>query len=713
MKSRFHKWLTAGILSITTIFSCGGCINMGGGGTPPMSMDDINKATAPNLYYFSAPVYDNADFDTSNTDGFAINNSTFFEDAYLLVDPGHDGKFVNDYKSTPVTTTFARLVEAQIDTLATNIYTKLNYVYGNEANSPLNITPQLLENPDTTYYGDNVITLIPSTTLTESYTDTDNDIVQLNGLSAMAQLTRTSAPINTKSLYFADAMRGGYLYEYTIEEDEESGATVLVEGYGTTKTSYEWNYADAIEDSAEIIALNIAEILAGYELSALSTSYSSEQFASVIEKIDHLGIMTADRNTIVDYLLNVVIGKSNVDYDNEILDAFTNYSVLVPSANIDTNNGSVSVTVDNETNLATSIQLTGNLGFNLNTYLTEEDAGISDYKNLFVKLHNYRAYQTIINTVVDNAVNATFTSGTLAEENVYHDLPRLMVYVTPINILDGTQTTTTNDDYENIEVTYNPDIKKLNIKSIILRPKTGIIRNETICDEHQYAEGFNLTGIEAVFFTELGYNVDIMVEVQGKANGVDIIKSDGTLYGYSEAIIGGQYPSGEYDQESGSSSGYPETTTTPLLDEDKSKEEWVGNQMLAYNGTQMTSEGWETVLATATPVFREGTTTLIYTTYSLSARLNASAELFNLQDITATGANGETIYVRGYRPDMKCGDNYLQMNLIQTNVVNQSTNNPDPSVTNLPITVLSINPDIAIWVWGATDQVDVYAQCVK
>ena len=421
--------------------------------------------------------------------------------------------------------------------------------------------------------------------------------------------------------------------------------------------------------------------------------------------------MTADRNAIEDYLLNIVIGEANIAYDNQILSDF----VKVLDEEKDSANGSVEIVVDDETSKPTSVKLTGNLGFSKEAFVAEEELEISDYVNLFKSLHNYRAYELVIKAIVDNAVNVVFASdeGELAGKKVYTELPRLMIYTTPITILDGSQTTTTNDDYENVEITYNPDIKNLNIKSIILRPKDGIVRSETICDEHQYAEGFNLTGIEAVFYTELGYNVDIMVEIEGKANGVDIVKSDGTLYGYTEAIIGGEYPSGEYDQESGSSSGYPETTMTNLIDEDKAKEEWVGNQMLGYNGTSLEDVAWANVLATATPVLREGTQTIIYTTYSLSARLNADGDLFTLKDIIAKGANDEIIYVRGYRPDLKCGDNYLQMNLIQTNIVNQQSNTADPNVTSVPITVLSLNPDIAVWVWGATDQIDEYAKCVE
>lgn len=688
------KWLTACMLSVCTIFMCTGCIPTGNGDSSGISIDDIMSQTKPKLYNFSAKVYDNDEFDTEDATNNPIKNSDYFDDAYLLVDPGYDAEFINGY--TGQSTQFYSLVERQVETLTEDIYAKLNYVYGQVGGDSTIIKDEL------GLYG---LYVLPSITIeqtltSQNLTDAEDDttagvkkynLSSLNDLSLIAQLnTRLDAPIkpNTRimPLYFANAINGGYTYSYVIAND------IVNEGYtDTLNTSRAWAYAN-VSNLKQLLMLNIAEVLAGYNLSDLSATYSASAYLGALAAVDHLGLMQADISALKSYLLNKVIGTDNIEYDFTCLNAFN--GIVDGNIDIDETVGNVVLEGDN-------LIISGNLGFDAQLHINNAE-GL--YCLPFIEMHNYKAYEVVIDAIVEQAskLMLTHSVNTDVKVSAYTQFPRLTVYTVPMDILDGS--TTTNYDSETNETTYNSDISDLKIVSIILRPKL-VLANE-IVSSHQYAMGFNLIGIEAVFFNEIGYNVDMYITAELKANSVEVKKSDGLNYGFTQALQGGKYPSGSSDN-SGSTSQYPNSTYTELLDTEKANTEWIGNQMLVFDGLDMQTTLINDFASEKSDHYRDNDETYIYSIY----KLNTMSDVITMADVEMINGDGSKYLVQGYTPQMECGTNYLKLNIAQNAITLQDTGTDiTAKQKRVPLTVLAINPDINIWIKGTTDLVDEYVE---
>ncbi len=682
------KWLTAAMLSICSVFTCSGCVGGGSTQTPPMSIEDINNATKPKLYNFSAKVYDSSEFDTEDASNNNIKYSEYFDDAYMLVDPGASGEFINGFDGS--VQQFSTLVNREVTTLATDITAKLQYVYGTRpGDSTTKIT-------DSNLYG---IYEIPNfdiaktlTNGTIETTDLKFDLSNANHLSYIAQLNRgDSAPTqpvwNVMPLYFANAINGGYTYEYTIVN--VSGVDSVQEGYSTNvNSSYAWAYAGQ-SNLQEMLKLNLTEVLAGYKLADLSSTYSDEAYNLALQNVDHLGIMKADQEAIKNFILNVVIGTSNIEYDTQCKDSFL--SIINGVIVTDTTLGNV------EAGDQQQIIVSGNLGFDHNEYIADTQ---NLYVQPFIMMHNYKAYEQVVDLIVSQATKLKFTNSTSVDVSPYNPFPRLHLLTVPMDILDGSTTTTLDDDNN---TTYAPDIKNMDIKSIILRPKL-VLANQKV-SSHQYDMGFNLIGIEAVLYNEIGHNVDVYVTAEIKGNGVASTKENGDLYSFTESIEGGRYPSGSSDSSTGSTSQYPNNTYTELVDTELANTEWVGNQMLAFDGLDITTNEYTDIQEHKTEVHREGDdSVLIYTRY----KLNTLSNIIGLGDLKLTNGDGSKYLAQGYAPIVDCGNNYLKLDFHQTYIADENGEDVTTMQKSVPLTILAINPDICFWIKGATDLIEDY-----
>ncbi len=688
------KWLTAAMLSICSVFTCSGCVGGGSTQTPPMSIEDINNATKPKLYNFSAKVYDSSEFDTEDASNNNINYSEYFNDAYMLVDPGASGEFINGFDVNGPLQQFSNLVNSEVTTLATDITAKLQYVYGTRSGDNTTIADDL------NMYGDyNIPSIEMAKTLIdaiETPTDLKFDLTNANHLSYIAQLNRgTNVPVqpvwNVMPLYFANAINGGYTYEYKIVN--VSGVDSVQEGYSTNvNSSYAWAYAGQ-SNLQEMLKLNLTEVLAGYKLADLSSTYSDEAYNLALQNVDHLGIMKADQEAIKNFILNVVIGTSNIEYDTQCKDSFL--SIINGVIVTDIALGNV------EAGDQQQIIVSGNLGFDHNEYMADTQ---NLYVQPFIMMHNYKAYEQVVDLIVSQAAKLKFTHSTSAQVvSPYEQFPRLHLLTVPMDILDGSATTTIDDNNNTI---YAPDIKNLDIKSIILRPKL-VLANEKV-SSHQYDMGFNLIGIEAVLYNEIGHNVDVYVTAEIKGNGVASTKENGDLYSFTESIEGGRYPSGSSDSSTGSTIQYPNNTYTELVDTELANTEWVGNQMLAFDGLDITTNEYtdaQELQEHKTEVYREGDdSVLIYTRY----KLNTLSKIIGLGDLELTNGDGSKYLAQGYAPIVNCGNNYLKLDFHQTYIADENGEDVTTMQKSVPLTILAINPDICFWIKGATDLIEDY-----
>ena len=136
----FKKLATVALVGVTALTSVVGCTF----GTDPSGLSnssvvpqsakgvDYNSALETKLYTYSAVNPDLSSIDVQDTEQMRKKSAEFtnslFEDMYVFVDPGAEGKFINDYVSSTSEVTFAELVKAEIDAFGLDLYTRLNFV---------------------------------------------------------------------------------------------------------------------------------------------------------------------------------------------------------------------------------------------------------------------------------------------------------------------------------------------------------------------------------------------------------------------------------------------------------------------------------------------------------------------------------------------------------------------------------------------------------
>ena len=733
-KKGFYKKITtfvmAGFLSLSSFL--GGCTACDSKPSEKYAQynkpySEIKESLKPRYYTYSAIVPGEM-----NEEEAKEYVSELFDDVYVFVDPGPDAKFLNDYKENPDETEFYKLVAGQIDLFAQNLYDKLLYVYGTPVIHDEFVDKQIISDDGShaetrldvkvTGTGEllgNNIQLYPKKTLVDDlvdmssaeqqgrYIDVD-DIQHLNyiaGLVDNASVISGQDPINVSTFRLDGAIRGNWTYKYTVDRD---GGTANPDTHAfspansTEQNALRWDYwgptsSNRLKDYSNIM-MGIAEVLSGKALTDLSPTYNELGFLEACRNIDHLGYLNYDLNLIKDFVLNKVIGTSKVQYDREAYNALLQIAG-VGSAPLpkDTDNGNVVY------NSATDrIKATGGLGYDYTLVLDYDE---DSYQKVFEKAHNYKAYELVVDTIVDRITEESFSEGAIGED-AFLSLPRLNLLVLPMNVIDGSTTTEFHNeegstvDWNDISssVEYHPVIKNLVLKAMVIRTKDGLVKTVDLGPENnQYEEGINITDFETVLYSEQ-YGADIDITVRGKANGEEILNTDGSYYGFTEKITADSYPT--------SDPVYPATTYTPLLDEELAKEDWVGNQMMGYSSGEIDFRGAdmvEVLLANGiTPEETETEGGIRYNTYTLNARLNKGHSYIKATDRYVSNFGGERIYLPGYILEtVAFGNNFLIVDFNYSNIVDSQGSAYD--ATSIPVTILSINPVVSLYQEGTND----------
>lgn len=169
-----------------------------------------------------------------------------------------------------------------------------------------------------------------------------------------------------------------------------------------------------------------------------SYDFDQTNYDNNLSNISHLGILDFDKKVIKDFIKDVIIGKDLIDSDRSVLDLLTE--------NFDLTNFS-GIEPDADTLLS----------------MSEEELNNLD------KMHTYKAYDLIVNAIVEQAVSNTFEN---TNAPIYAKMPRLSyMYMSWEQIeSDGEET---GDEFKTSTT--------LNINSVIILPKDIFRLNSAIC----------------------------------------------------------------------------------------------------------------------------------------------------------------------------------------------------------------------------------------
>lgn len=161
--------------------------------------------------------------------------------------------------------------------------------------------------------------------------------------------------------------------------------------------------------------------------------YDTMSYNANLNNINHLGILSYEKSVLKNFIKDVIIGRDNVAHDNEIL-------LLLDSYDLKTNFEKFDVTNEEYNDLSEA---------EINIFL----ANLEDYN----KMHQYKAYELMVNTIVDRVVAHTFEN-TSSGTPIYAEMPRVLTsFISFEDIDEGGE-----------EYFTDPS---LNIKSIIFMPK--------------------------------------------------------------------------------------------------------------------------------------------------------------------------------------------------------------------------------------------------
>ena len=404
--------------------------------------------------------------------------SSNYSGVYLLIDADENTKFYDDV--TKSNKTFKDLLDRQFKVIADQVVYALSVVYGTNSE-----TSHILDGYSVTIQDFQVLGTVDNREQA-CKTHTGNNL-GLNCADCLAKIAGLRGTFLNNPFNFDNVMAGGYEY------DEELKAFTQ-----TLRTTSKWVSGTNI--SIDTVKEAIAKVFASGSLDSALT------YDDALKQIDHLGItksvLVGDKTTkseeqlIVDYILNYIIGASNVQADNNIKNSFGDLN---------------------------SIQL--------------GDSGVELFSGNIDK-HYYKAYEEVVKFIVQKALSIGLDGSYLNENGefatdtkiMYPTLPRVtmkyysMDYFKENSIgksyYEGSETDQLEEgdgvDYEQNQnqntVYYNIMKNNAKINSMILLPKMDEEDLETRKKllKAKYGQDFvdNWTEISYVYANEIcfGFN---------------------------------------------------------------------------------------------------------------------------------------------------------------------------------------------------------------
>lgn len=520
----------------------GGC-DMGETAEIDDDLQDIidNVTDDPNYYdKFTYTYYTSA--------GKKLQTSAFSE-VYVFVDPGKDGSFYD--KKTGHNVGFAELADRELKTLSKDIAYKLFSVYGESdvLNETMYIEQSIKDLTTSDTYNSDYKVKITNQTSLGDFIEADktvylkayplnkysfDDIFTLSLLNVNCSDGATTGDENlsvVKSMFqFNNAMSG---YGFNVNFSDSDYFSIA----STSNADRSWNSVNLgkanLSDLAMFIYEKILEIKSG---------------GNNIYNIDRLGFTTAEIASIKSVILNEVIGASNVNADNAALqNIIKNSNDVVQdqgeyiTLNPDLVSGKTIVNGNNEFNTAFENYLNGNL--TIDAFKATDAFG--EYASMF----EYKAYETIVDAIVDEALNSPEYNGSdLVDANespLYFMYPRIAVMIVPGIYLGGdsddyNEDVEEDEDYDFEEIidkseydenyepvtTLQPCLPSWKIISVVYKPDDIYgINNST----EKRIDGVLVPSLDITFVGEEGYVASIENNVTYVAGDVEMVDPNTTF----------------------------------------------------------------------------------------------------------------------------------------------------------------------------------------
>ncbi len=242
------------------------------------------------------------------TDYAQISIDDYYEGVAILTDATPSGKFYDDYSKS--VKTFKELLDRQITSFCEYLVFGIQSVYGNIGGAQTTLSAY-------------DINILANQVLGESAVS-PNTGAYVNTPEGQAYISKINNTTGTTQLKYDNAINGGYLFKLVDESDPSKGGSFSSE----VNTSRKW------ANPGKLTVENLKNEISAFMIS----SGTASTYDSNLENIDHLGFTTIEASAIASYILQEIIGASNVSFDNELKDRFTSFTVsslLTTEANKD------------------------------------------------------------------------------------------------------------------------------------------------------------------------------------------------------------------------------------------------------------------------------------------------------------------------------------------------------------------------------------------
>ena len=479
-----------------------------------------------------------------NSDGKKLTASAF-QEAYVFVDPGKDGRY--DDRKTGKVVGFAELANREMSILSQDIAYKLLSVYGGVNTAENQSIEEIIKNIETgeiynstfNVKNDKVASLGKFEDDDKLKYNNDKEVKKYNldDFFTLSLLNANKSEVDEKRI--TDENWKSISNMFVLED------AILGAGQGVIfDESTHQMVVSPIKDTSrvwqsEIVGANGLDSLATLienKIRLIKTGGTNDVYV-----IDHLGFTNSEISSIKKVVLDEIIGEQNVAND-EIAK-----SELVKNSNDVLVNQGVFVTLNDDGTINSSSAY----GVKLQEYIDgtitlEQFSNLPEFKS-YAKMFTYKAYTDVVNKIVDLAINNSEYDGddlVDAEENpLYFLYPRISVMIVPGAYLGGeSENFEENEDgeynfdeiadksefNENYEpkTTMEPYLPSWKIISIVYKPDAvyGInqVTNERI-------DGVIVPDIDIAFVGEKGYVSLIESHISYIANGVNKVDPNNTM----------------------------------------------------------------------------------------------------------------------------------------------------------------------------------------
>lgn len=382
-----------------------------------------------------------------------VNASDYLKGITVIYEPearSEDDKFVDGFTNT--TMYFNQLLDRQLSMLADDILFRLYTIYGNTVDvdgtiylkDKENDEVSLLSGPTASYKRGNTILKYDNGYKLSNGNNADINVINLTEPSTYAFYSFGSNGEGRYRLSYDSSDKTSYLKKnfnfigVNISNNVENCAITGVKfnresGRFISDSSKAWkwsvsdNFIARTTEYKANLKMALSKVLSTGTVDVADTytsfNYDETAYQNNLSKIDHLGILNYDTKLIKQLIKYNIIGKDLIDEDNYALELLSNKFDI--------------------TNFNSVIE---------DSYTAELDENSVAELD---KMHDYKAYELIVDSMVDTLVENAFTG---TDVKIYTEMPRLQVK---------------DIDYKDIDSESEPywTATGLQIKSIIYRPK--------------------------------------------------------------------------------------------------------------------------------------------------------------------------------------------------------------------------------------------------